>query len=117
MSDSGKRHVSDAHPVALGRGVLERLRALCLRRLRIAIEAYGNCRLGELDGRDVQHVAPEHESLALALDRIRGVTRRVTMRSNAANSGNDRRTGLEGLELLRVDVRLYRRHRNLKASL
>jgi hypothetical protein len=66
---------------------------------------------------NVHQVAPQHELLALALDDVDRVARRVTMGRHRLHAGDEFGIAFECLEFAGVHVRLERRHRALDEAL
>ena len=101
----------DRHPVALLRRIGVGQLALRHRRLRIGVEGDRHRRVRELHRGDVHQVAPHRQLLALALDHVDRVARRVAVGRVRAHARHQLGLAAERLEPARVLVGLERRDR------
>ena len=67
--------------------------------LRVGVELDRHRRFGKLHRGDVHQVAPQHQSLPVALDHVHGVARRVPVRRDRRDAGIRSVLPLNGLNL------------------
>src|SRR5713226_289614 len=112
-----KLNVRRCDDVAALRCISESALALNRRSLRVAVELDADRRVVELDARDVNQVAPNHELLPLIVDHIRAVTRSVTARRQSLDARAQLGFSVERREAIGLDVRVQRSHRALEELL